>query len=607
MLFPLNTLAETTKNKEEIVYSRMNLYGNIESVFVVNAFDLADRTTIVDYGNYLNVTNTTTNQEIEYNGLWSTVKDVGPGRFFYQGELASSTQLPWLIQFKYSLDGREIAAQDLAGQSGKLKIEIITKQNKNVDPVYFDNYLLTMTFNLDSKIVTNLKAEEATIANAGDQKTVVFTALPKSESTYIIEADVKDFEMGATQIAALPFSMAIELPDISQFTSGISELQNGISQLNYGASQLAYGINQLNQNGSSLASGANQLSSGANQLKDGLNQSVTGTSQFVDGINQYTGGVSQLSLGSKELVNGSVQIRDGINLLATSLNEYSSMLKLTPEQQALVNASVTALQNLKSFLQNDLSTAVFLPIAQALKRETILSIYPDLDLTNPQIVNLLNYMDLQAQAIEQSYNLLNPFQETIKTELLPKIDSMINLISGISQMGQLIDGVNQLNTQYGQFHTGLAALSDGLAQLEGSSGQLVSGGEQLKSGLNQLNQGVSDFASGVNAYSSGINQYTDGVNQLSHGANQLSSGTNQLDSATSNIDTLMEEKIQELMKDYEFEEFEMKSFVDEQNTNIKLVQFVMMTQPIQKEVVEEAVVEQEEEKSLLDLFFDLFK
>lgn len=602
------TFSKTTIDKEEVVYSRLNLDGTVESIFVVNSFDVHDdKSTIIDYGRYQEVINTTNHQEIDYDGIKAKIKDVEAGRFFYHGELVGSTQLPWLLQIKYFLDNQEISPHDLGGKSGKLRIEITSKQNKNIDPVYFDNYLLNVTLNMDSKLATNIDAPDATIGNAGDLRTIVFTGLPKQDAKFVIKTEVTDFELAPIQIAALPFSMAIEMPDISEFTGGISQLQDGIAQLNFGASQLASGINTLNQNGGSLKAGANQLSSGASDLSFGMDQTANGSVQLTDGLRQYTGGVNELASGSQQLVDGSSQIKDGINLMATSLNDYSSMLQLTPEQQALVNSLVSALENLKTFLEDDLGSAVFLPIAESLKRDNVLALFPDLDTSNPDVDRLLNYMQAQATAIENSYNLLAPFQQSIKQELLPKIDSMISMISGISQIGQLISGVNELNNQYQLFHSGLEQLADGLSQLDQNSGQLVSGSQELSSGLQQLNAGVSEFKSGVDQYSSGINQYTDGVSQLSSGANQLSSGTNQLEEGTSDIDSLMAEKIEELMEDYEFEDFEMKSFVDDRNKNTELVQFVFMTQPISiPEEVEEVIIE-EEEKSFWDLFLDLFK
>lgn len=607
VLFITPISAKTNPLKEEVVYSKINLDGSVESLFVVNAFDVFEPTTITDYGSYKSVINTTTNQEIDFDGVKSVIKDVNEGRFFYQGALSGSTQLPWLLDIEYRLDNKVIGAQELGGKSGKLTMTITAKENKNVDPVYFDNYLLTMTFNISSKIISNIKADDATIGNVGDKKTIVFTGMPKTEAKYTLTADIKDFEMDGIQIAALPFSMAMELPDISQFTDGIGDLQYGISQLNSGAIQLAGGLSQLNANTGQLSSGANELSQGSSELSTGASQSAQGTKDFVDGVGEYTGGVSLLSQGSQELVTGSSQIKDGINLLNSNLSQFGDVLTITPEQQVLIEMAIVTLQGLQSFLENDLGSAVFLPIAQSLRRETILALYPQLDPSDPNIEILLNYMDAQATAIEEAYNLLLPFQETIKTDLIPQLDSIIGLLSSLDQFELLIDGVDQLNSQYGEFHDGLIQLSDGLNSLDQNSGTLVSGGQQLSSGLEQLSHGIDQFSDGVSQYATGINQVTDGISQLSSGANQLSGGTQELDKATSDIGPMMEEKIEELMKDFEFEDFDMVSFVDKRNKNVVLVQFVYMSQPITLPKVEEVIDNGVEEKSFFDLFFDLFR
>ena len=329
-------------SKEEIVYSKMNYNGSVESVYVVNAFDLKHQATIVDYGPYTAVVNTSTNQKIESNGIKSTIKDVEKGRFFYQGTMSPSTQLPWLLDLTYYLDDQLVNAKDLGGKSGHLKIDIKAKENKNVNDIYFNNYLLTITFNIDSKLISNLKAKDATIGNAGDKKTIVFTGMPKTEAHYILEGDIQDFQMDGIQIAALPFSMAIDMPDIGEFATGLVDLNDGIHMLNVG--------------------------------------------------------------GAQKLVAGSAQIKEGIESLSSGLNDFVDLITITPEQQALIDSVLILLDQLEDLIENDFGSAGFLPIAEALKKETVLALFPQLDPNDPNTKILLDYMDSQAQLIEVSYD-----------------------------------------------------------------------------------------------------------------------------------------------------------------------------------------------------------
>ena len=49
--------------------------------------------------------------------------DTKADRFYYQGNLISK-ELPWNIDIKYYLNDKELAADALAGKSGKLKIAV---------------------------------------------------------------------------------------------------------------------------------------------------------------------------------------------------------------------------------------------------------------------------------------------------------------------------------------------------------------------------------------------------------------------------------------------------------------------------------------------------
>ena len=51
-----------------------------------------------------------------------------PGNFFIRGTCVSK-EIPWEIAFPYSLDGKKISAEELAGKNGRLKISIHIGQN----------------------------------------------------------------------------------------------------------------------------------------------------------------------------------------------------------------------------------------------------------------------------------------------------------------------------------------------------------------------------------------------------------------------------------------------------------------------------------------------
>ena len=67
-LFPASALADGATAKEEVVYINLDASGAVDTVDVVNIFDLAQPGRITDYGEYESVRNMTTTDPIEYDG-----------------------------------------------------------------------------------------------------------------------------------------------------------------------------------------------------------------------------------------------------------------------------------------------------------------------------------------------------------------------------------------------------------------------------------------------------------------------------------------------------------------------------------------------------------
>ena len=68
----------------------------------------------------------------------------------------------------------------------------------------------------------------------------------------------------------------------------------------------------------------------------------------------------------------------------------------------------------------------------------------------------------------------------------------------------------------------------------------------------------------------------------------------------------MRERMGEMMADYDFPEFDPVSFVDERNKNVTAVQFVLLTDAIEKPADEVSEKEPEPEPTMWDRFLALF-
>ena len=165
--------AENMQPKEEVVYVMTGADGTVESVNVVNIFGKGD---VTDYGDYgtVKMLNATDAISLE-NGVvtFSTQKE----KVYYQGTLENA-QIPWKISVKYSLDGKEISPNELAGSTGQLDIALKVEKNDACRGEFYEDYALQVNMTLSTQNCENISAEGATVANVGADKQISYTVLP---------------------------------------------------------------------------------------------------------------------------------------------------------------------------------------------------------------------------------------------------------------------------------------------------------------------------------------------------------------------------------------------------------------------------------------------
>ena len=347
-IIPASAAQTTDRLKDENVYATLAEDGTVMGVYVVNEYTSKSEGKITDYGDYSSVKNLTTNETIEQNGDQISV-NVPKGKFYYQGNL-KTTDIPWNISISYTLDGKKISAEDLAGQSGKLKINISVKENTNCDSNFFDNYLLQATVVLDTEKCSNIVATGATAGNVGEDRQLLYNIMAGQEKDIEISADVEDFEMDGITFKGVPMGFDVDSDsiDTSELTDktddikdAVSELDDGAGQikdatetaeksskeLNDGALQLADGIRTFRLSGmDKLSSGASELGSGSKQLNQGITTYTAGVGNLTDGIRTYIAGVGTLGQGVNALqgLSGLGAVSDGITQMAAQVNGSGS-------------------------------------------------------------------------------------------------------------------------------------------------------------------------------------------------------------------------------------------------------------------------------------------
>lgn len=426
---PPSTLLEGTCEKQEVVYASMTATGAVKHLYVVNELFSEEPVMVKDFGTYNEVVNLTdsTNIACESDSVLCTVESES---FAYQGNLASA-DLPWNVSITYELDGKVCSPEEVAGKSGDLKISIETTQNRAIDPLYFDNYLLQITCTLPMDHASNIATDEGAIALNGSNTAVTFSGMPGKTGSYALTAHVEDFEMDGVSIAAIPFSMAIEAPDSSALIAQFDELIEGTDKLDTGAKDLEEGT-------TAFAAGTQQLESGTAQLQGGAQELSAGVAAYVAGIAQISDGLAQVAAGSKTFAEQLEGLSQASAAIVHSLDQAQTQM------QQLVNAIQAS------------------PTMSQAEKEAILA---QLSGMSGQFSQLKDY----ASGVEGLADGYAPLD---------------------SSLTKLSDGLSEIAQQGDELTNGSAALDAGVSELAGSSGSLAQGADQLSEGVAALAEGT---------------------------------------------------------------------------------------------------------------------
>ncbi len=96
----------------------------------------------------------------------------------------------------------------------------------------------------------------------------------------------------------------------------------------------------------------------------------------------------------------------------------------------------------------------------------------------------------------------------------------------------------------------------------------------------QKNLGI--LQAGAGSLQSGARQLDQAAGKLAQGASQLKSGTSQFRQKTSGLDARISDVVDKMISSVTGKDVTVKSFVSAKNTEIKSVQFVLKTEPIEK-------------------------
>lgn len=645
-----NVLAGTTVfastafegQKEEVVYIMTDAQGKVNNVNVVNIFGKGK---VTDYGDYSTVKMLTSTSPITQDGdviSFSTDQD----KVYYQGTM-ENVEIPWSISVTYTLDGKDVLPEELAGQSGALGIHIQITENTKCRDNYFDNYALQVNLALDTAQCKNILAEQATLANVGADKQISYTVLPGKGLDAEITADVTEFEMAAITINGIKLNFNVEIND-TELMDKVTEIMDATKKLNDGAIELSDGANKLSDGGNNLNEGANSLYKGAGTLDHGI-------ATLSQGIATMQAGLNTLNSKSETLTSGSKQVLDTLTTIQSSLTSVSvstEQLEQLTGRSASIKQGISNLYNGAVTLQTNLSYESYkaamnqngldlnqLKAGNSAAIKSLSEQIANLRVSLEQLKSIPGYESNQeyaakVSALENQITSLSNIVTLLtgNNAAIGGTETYFNTVS--SGVASLVKGLSDLKTSYETFDSAIVSLTNRLSGLVVNMSTLKSGIDQLANNYKTLDTGINEYTSGVATVVTSYSQLVNGVSTLASGSKELlegagtlkqgtvelydgivtlcdgttdlHDGTSEFYEKTLDMDTQVEDSIDEMIASISGDETEIVSFVSEKNKKVESVQFVIKTATIEKEDVAEVTETVTQKMNFWEKLLNLF-
>lgn len=557
------TASAEKAQKDETVYVLADATGTVTQTIVSdwlkNTGALKSMDDISDLSDIINVKGSQAYTSDGSSILW----DAQGADIYYRG--TSTKQVPVTLTVTYTLDGKEIQPEELAGKSGHVKIRYDYTNHEKQSTLVGDSredlyvpYLLSTVTALDSDKFENITLSNGKVLSDGSKVMVMGVAFPGlkeslgiTENTDIdipdyfeIEADVTDFEL-ETSITVASSEIFSEL-DIDA-DSTVDDLKTSIQKLSDASEELCDGTK-------SLYDGIQELSDGTAPLTEGIQKLASGVAAVNTGASDLASGASDLSAGTNNLLNGAADLSTGLNALDQGMQDAKNGAEALADGTAKLTAGVSSVSDGLSATKEGLDTlADGMDTAAAALQTSIsyeqtimnqlLAAHPDYATGTPASGDPTEADWITFQSLYASVQ----YQQSVYNSLttVPEDESVSTLRKGVSALqagnSQLTAGVAQLADGIGQANDGAGSLQSGLTKLAAASSQLSSGASDLYAGTKQANDGANQLSNGANQLASGVSQVSGGVSDLQSGSQKLISGTSQLKSGASQLNDGMNE------------------------------------------------------------------
>ena len=343
--------AAPTVETDETVYINMDYYGAPTNTRIVKGVNLNGHTEFTDFGDYKDVYNMSTFDEPtlkEGSVYWKLNTD--KNRFYYEciPNDTVNIQMPWNFDVSYKLNGVPVEADQCAGASGTIQMDIHAVPNTYASDYYKNNMMLVCATGIDMSKALSIDAPGAQIQSFGTYKLVMFMGLPGEENTFTVRIGSNDFEsMGLIMFMTPATTSALDI--MSSMRDIKDRLENSGDNRYTGVSSMLRTMQAVQSSLSSMSSGISGIDQVRKQLIKDRGTLDPRTDAALNALDELTGKSDSLIPELNSAKETLTALNATTSSILTTLEESGEDI---PEYQKLLNDVKTSLGNLEDLFDD---------------------------------------------------------------------------------------------------------------------------------------------------------------------------------------------------------------------------------------------------------------
>lgn len=519
-------------HKNETVYVMANAQGAVQKVIVSDELkntsgssELIDKSCLKDIENVKGI------EEYKENSDGTISWNAQGNDIYYQG--TTDRTLPVKVSVRYTLDGKEVSADEIAGKSGKVVMRFDYSVDKSVISDAGDTavpFLAITGMALDNSVFSDISVSNGKIINDGDRSVVMGFALPgiresldlsKNDSDipdYVeVTANASNFALKSTMTyASCDFANEFdtdEIADVDDLTEALDKASSAVTQLVDGSSALYDGLSKLLEKSGEMTSGIDALYSGATELSTGLSTLDSNSTNLKSGAYQV---FSSLTAAAQKQLNEAL-VANGHSEVTLTPENYSSVLGGLLDSfsgGAYTQAKAAAEAKIRPAVEAAVREKVTVGVKETVKASAIEKGYTEeqaeMYLQSGEGAAIVNqYVDEKMASDEIKGTIeSNVVQKLASDEVQSQITDAVNnglagnaSYSAIKSLKASLDGYAAFYTGLNAYTSGVSSAAAGASKVSNGLGQLKQGGASLVSGVTQLHDGAMKLSDGMHEFS----------------------------------------------------------------------------------------------------------